>query len=266
MQRSAEQALRDFSANLTAQKFEVPAGVMGRNGAVSTRRFEVYRNNVLSSLCDALAANFPAIQQLLGAAYFRALGVEYVRHAPPTQPVLSEYGSDFPAFLRAFPPLQAYPYLGDVAALEWAWLRAYHGADQVCTALEDLRVVEPEVIPLVRFQVHPTAQIISSGYPVHDIFRKNRNIEGEGSRESGPQHVLVVRPQLHVTTHDIPQDKAFFFNCLASGAALGEAAEASLSQFKGFDLEQALAFLLQVGALARVASCPIEFNQRATGR
>lgn len=261
MQRSAEQVMRDFSANLTAQQFEVPAGVRGRNGAVSTRRFEVYRNNVLSSLCDALAANFPAIQQLLGETYFRALGVEYVRHAPPTQPVLSEYGSDFPAFLRSFPPLQAYPYLGDVAALEWAWLRAYHGADQVCTALEDLRAVESEAIPLVRFEAHPTAQIIASDYPVHDIFRKNRNIEGEGARESEPQFVLVVRPQLHVTTHDVPPDKGFFFNCLASGAALGEAAEASLSQFKGFDLEQGLAFLLQAGALARVASCPVELSQ-----
>ncbi|MDX5594706.1 DNA-binding domain-containing protein [Pseudovibrio sp. SPO723] len=252
MPRSAEQVLASFSGNLTRSDFLVPTGLVGRDGETSQRRFEVYRNNVLSSLSAALAANFPAIQRLLGEEYFKALAVEFVRQSPPTQPVLSEYGADLPEFVRSFPPLADYPYLGDVASLEWVWLKAYHGAELAVTAAEQLQEVTGERLNEVRFKVHPTASSVISQFPIYEIFKVNRDGAAATPVAGGGQGVLVVRPGMHVVVEQVSPETLFLFEQLKQGVSLGAAAEAGLSQFPGFDLGSCLSSLLQTGALAQV--------------
>src|SRR5690554_3007376 len=66
----------------------LPSGLTSWNRAGCERRFAVYRNNVVTSLIDVLAGNFPVVQQLVGEAFFRAMGREFVTHNPPDMPVM----------------------------------------------------------------------------------------------------------------------------------------------------------------------------------
>ncbi|MBP0650496.1 putative DNA-binding domain-containing protein, partial [Mycobacterium tuberculosis] len=61
-----------IAAALVAPDRPVPAGLEGRDGRPAGRRFAVYRNNVVVSLIDALAARFPVVAMLVGDAFFRA--------------------------------------------------------------------------------------------------------------------------------------------------------------------------------------------------
>ncbi|MGS0757134.1 HvfC/BufC family peptide modification chaperone, partial [Roseateles sp. GG27B] len=106
-----------------------PSGVRVWNGSDPSARLAVYRNNVVSSLVDALAETFPVVEQLVGSEFFRAMAVLFVRQAPPRSRVLAHYGQAFPSFIADFEPAQGLPYLADMARLEVARVAAYHAAD-----------------------------------------------------------------------------------------------------------------------------------------
>ena len=59
-----------------------PPGLRTWNGSDPARRLAVYRNNVVSSLIDALADTFPVVQRLVGTEFFRAMAGVF---APPAQ-------------------------------------------------------------------------------------------------------------------------------------------------------------------------------------
>jgi len=56
----------DFAAALLNAQLPYPKGLCSRNGADPSRRFAVYRNNVQSSLINALADSYPVVLQLVG--------------------------------------------------------------------------------------------------------------------------------------------------------------------------------------------------------
>ena len=251
-----------FAAALLARD-AVPAGLAAPAVGDAGRRLAVHRNNVAVSLVEALMIAYPAIVRLLGEDYFRALAGEFVRAHPPRSPVLMDYGRGFADFIEGFPPLHAYPWLGDVARLERAWSEAYHGADSAPLSPDALGRIAPQDLARLRFLSHPAARLLRSRYPAVSIFRANRfgfraNRFGEGESarhetERG-QDALVTRPGLQVAVSLLPAGGAAFLAALLSGGTLGEAAQAGLAESGDFDLAAALAGMLAAGAFAGLAN------------
>ena len=77
-------------------------GLVGPDRKPSRRRFNVYRNNVGSSLVEALGDNFPVIKMLVGDAFFDAMARVYYTGNFPKVPMLFRYGAEFPTFLETF--------------------------------------------------------------------------------------------------------------------------------------------------------------------
>jgi hypothetical protein len=139
------------------------AAVRGNHPAA---RIAVYRNNAHSALVFTLRAAFPAVERLLGEDYFGAVIKEFIRQHPPRSPVLNEYGGEFAAFIDGFSPLHGFPYLGDLARLEWARRTAFHAADA------SLPVFDPgsrtALLSLVeqRLTWQPSLRLLHSAHPV----------------------------------------------------------------------------------------------------
>ncbi len=241
-----------FAGGLMNPAQPVPDGVVGRDGNSSEKRYGVYRNNVMVSLIDGMAANFPGVHSLVGEEYFRALAAEFVRKHPPEQPVLSEYGGAFAEFIGGFPPLADYPYLKDVAQMEWAWLRVYHGGNATPLAPDALVDISPEQLGDVVFTVIPAHAIIYSRFPLSEIWRQSRSETVDGVTPESDQAILICRPDMDVTLTGLPQDVAAFADLLFFGKTLGEAAEVTSSVYDGFDLSQALGTLLSARVFAEV--------------
>lgn len=118
-----------FADALLAREFACPPGLRTWNGSDPAPRFAVYRNNVIVALIDALADTYPAVQQLVGEEFFRAMAREFALDHPPTSPVMAHYGEGFAEFVADFPPAAALPYLADMARLEYLYVQVYHAAD-----------------------------------------------------------------------------------------------------------------------------------------
>jgi uncharacterized protein (UPF0276 family) len=101
--------LPGFAETLLDPRAPIPAGLRTWNGSDPARRFDVHRNNVVTSLTAALAATFPVVLELVGADFFQAMAREFVRAAPPASPVLAEYGEAFADFVAGFRRRRACP-------------------------------------------------------------------------------------------------------------------------------------------------------------
>lgn len=232
----------EFAFALTDPDTAPPQGLVDPEGRAAGARFDVYRNNVVVGLTEALATGFPAIRGLVGAAFFTAMAGTFVRAHPPTSPVLTRYGTDFPTFLEDFAPVAHLPYLADVARLELALRAAYHAADT--RPVDPARLETPE-LEQAKLTLAPALGLVRAPYPVHAIWRAGVDPTAPKAR-GGAQDVLITRPDFDPVATPIPPAAAHFVESLMQGARLGAAMERAGDDL---DLAAILTLLLQGGAI-----------------
>jgi|WetSurMetagenome_2_1015567.scaffolds.fasta_scaffold06885_3 hypothetical protein len=252
MSPASASAQTQFAASLLAPDRPCPPGLTAWNGSDPARRLAVYRNNVLSSLIDALADTFPVTQALVGVEFFRALAARFVRCHPPRSCVLAHYGAELAPFIDAFEPARSVPYLGDVARLEFARVQAYHAADAEIVSGDAVRraLAEIERLDELQARCHPSVSVLASAHAVVSIWAAHQG-EGElGTVDSdAPEAALVVRLHEDVLVLRLPPGADTFITALQRGVPLGAAAAQAAQQAPAFDLPAALALLLSHGAL-----------------
>ncbi|WEX73864.1 DNA-binding domain-containing protein [Sinorhizobium numidicum] len=230
-----------------------PALVSGPNGKAADKRFNVYRNNVIVSLIDALAAAFPATLRITGETFFRAMARFHIRETPPTSPLLFEYGRDFPEFIEYYEYAQSMPWLADVARIERAWLDAYHAADAAVLQPGALTSIPPEKLGDLVFEAHPATRIVRSAYPAVTIFSANRSSDPVGRIDAtAPESALVTRPALEVEIRRLPPGADTFLGLLLAEKTLSQAATAAGACCPEFNLTAGLLVLLEAGAFAAI--------------
>lgn len=242
-----------FARALRDPASPVPRPVRNTEAAPSTRRFNVYRNNMVVSLVDALKAAFPAIHRLVGEDYFNAVARAYIDKHPPSSPVLLRYGRRFGDFLEQFPTASGVPYLGDVARLEWAHIHALHAADAEPAAIESLASLPEKVLSSARLELHPSVMHVASRWPVVALWSACVNPDDAGDVDMNTAQTAVVsRPALRVGVHAAPPGGGAFLAALAEGSSLGVAAAQAMEADEAFDLAGQLQFVFQIGAVATV--------------
>ncbi|HEX9391535.1 MAG TPA: DNA-binding domain-containing protein [Usitatibacteraceae bacterium] len=222
------------------------AGPAIRAGALTAaRRLEIYRYNVLANLRGALADIYPVVQAIVGEAFFRHAAEQFIRVCPSRSGDLNQFGQDWAAFLATYPHARDLPYLADVAKLEWAWHESFHAADHAAFDLARLSSVAPEQHGRLRFQLHSSVRLLSSGFPLFHIWEVNQPGYG-GAMEldwtTGGDHLLIHRQGVEVSIHRLEPAAWKFLRALSAGAELEQAAEQALEADAEFDLQ---GFLLQ---------------------
>jgi hypothetical protein len=217
-------------------------------------RLRIHRHHVLASLTAALAATFSTVEAVVGADFFAGMARAFILKAPPAQPVLSEYGADFPAFVGAWPDASGLPYLADVARLDWALNLAY-GAPQVpALRLEDLAAVPPDELPGLPVALKPGVAIITSAYPIDRIWVLSHRPDEAGddpvALDAGAVRLLVFPRTDDAAFIALDACEAALAVSLLQGKALGEAFKAAAAAGPDGDPRQAMGRLLAVGALS----------------
>jgi hypothetical protein len=240
----------DFSRALADPTRPAPADVCRQVKLAQSRRFDVHRNNMTVSLIEALEASFPAVHRLVGSDFFHAAAKTYIRRHPPRSPVLLLYGETFGDFLAGFEPARSVPYLGDVARLEWARLRAFHAADAEPLCVARLAEVPQQRLAGLRFTLHPSLQLLASRWPIASLWAVTGGSDPAHEVDmAAGEAVAVIRPVLTVELRILPPGGYGFIAALAAGATLGVAAEQALLQQPDFDLATHLQGLFALGAV-----------------
>jgi hypothetical protein len=142
------------------------------------------------------------VRQLVGDEFFGGLAHEYAAHYPSSSGDLNQYGTQFAPFLGQFAPARALPYLGDMAALEWACHRAHYAADAPHVGNNSLgHFSGATTLALTLFAWHPAVSVLSSAYPIAAIWLAHQQptaaptLAGMAldAPAATPQHALVWR-------------------------------------------------------------------------
>jgi hypothetical protein len=237
-----------FADALLDAERPIPCGITAHNAAIPTRRFAVHRNNMVAGLVKALKSRFPAVERIVGEEFFAATARVFVMERPPRSPMLAIYGDEFAAFIAAFEPARELAYLADVARLEAARTRAYHAADATPVDAGQFAALDARTVGGIRIDMHPSAEIVRSRYPIATIWAMN-----SGEQELAPienwrgEDALVVRPYLDVEVRTLPPGGAAFLLALAEGRSLDQATEVAFADDSNFDLIGNLAGLICSG-------------------
>ena len=254
---AAQDRAGDWAAALLDPMRVCPPGLQVWNASDPTLRLAVYRNNVIASLVDGLAASFPVVQALVGEAFFRAMAAVFVRSAPPRSPVLAQYGAGFAGFISSFTPAGALPYLPDIARLEHARIQAFHAADAPVLAAADASSAmgHGEHTGALRLVCHPALHLVRSAYPVAALWAAHQDDAAVALGDidlSQAETALVLRPALTVQVIALAPGDAAFAGALWRQADLASAAADAAQTDPGFDLAASLRLLLVHGALTAV--------------
>ncbi len=244
-----------FAAALLDAGRPCPPGLRAWNGSDPAARLAVYRNNVVSSLIDALADTFPVVQQLVGEAFFRAMAGVFARQSPPRTCILAHYGEGFAEFIEQLEPARAVPYLADMARLELARVQAYHASDvePVSSEALTLALASGDRIGELRLVCHPSVTVMQSPYAVASLWAAHQTKGDLGMIDLGRgEAAIVLRQNLDVLTLRLPPGAAEFVAAIQRGRGLGEAASAAVIATADFDLSATLALLLGHGALTSI--------------
>ncbi|MEI9924250.1 MAG: DNA-binding domain-containing protein [Bradyrhizobium sp.] len=242
---------RDFAAALLYPGRHVPPGLVGPDGEPSTKRFNVYRNNVIAGLTAALKEAFPAVARIVGDEFFAVMARIYVAEEPPNSPIMLEYGEGFADFIGRFEPAETLPYLRDVARIERAWAEAYHAPDARPLDPRVFTEIGPDRLPDLRVIFHPSIRVVRSQYPSLAIWQMNveDRMPVPVDLEAGGDDVLVLRPDADVEIRSLPPGGAEFIRALRESRSILEAMKHAMTTDHRFDLATNLSGLMGANAL-----------------
>eukprot|EP01037_Dinobryon_pediforme_P007705 gene7709-7766_t len=230
-----------------------PLDLVSFNGSDPEHRFAIYRNNVMVSLMDGLAAKFTTLRALVGETFFQAMARIYTVSHPPKSRLMADYGEDFPDFIEGFAPANCVPYLADMARLELARVSAYHAADgRACTAA-DFAALDHDILFDITVVPHPSAQILSSKFAIFSLWAAHQGALDIGNVDPEvPESVLICRPALDVEVTHLPVGVAEFLAALSNGQTIGEAVAMALAAQEHFNLGTAFQILVGTGVVSKL--------------
>jgi hypothetical protein len=214
--------------------------------------FLVYRNTVMKGASDALLANFPTVERLVGSEWLQAAAARYVREFPPTDARLLHYGQGFPDFLDAFEHARDLPYLGNVARIDLLWNEA-HGAEvEPALDVASFAAIEPALLAGVRLKLRATARWKwFPGQPAYTLWRCNRElVDVPAELDWVSEGVLISRSTAVVDWYPLSMGECAFLDACAADVPLEDAAEYATQAEPEMDLMNMLSRLIAANVFA----------------
>ena len=209
----------------------------------------VYRNTVLSGSIEALRANYPAIARLLGDEMFDGVAADFWAEYPPRIPVLALYGDHFPEWLRGQSWTGEFPYLADVARIDWNYIEALFSPDRQALDMSQLHGLSDW--QALRLDLHPATRFDWLKTPAMSIWSAQREgFQGEHEFDWVAEGVLITRPDLEVHATRLEREAHHFLSDIRLGASIGDAALATAALYPETEMGSLFTTLVNLGAFA----------------
>lgn len=231
-------------------------GLLTTGGELTAQqRVAVYRGSSREARLSSLDVVFPVCRSILAERCFRGLATAYLDATPSLSGDLNLYGDTFPDFLRgpieSANELAAFPYLADLARLEWNWHAVYYAPNDPPFDMEGFdRASGGGGAEGIRFRLAAGLRLLWSDYPVGEIWRRHREGADTSCVPMGNGDRLVIRRDVYVPLIEaVEPGLSALLAAIAEGRSLGELAAG------GLDLER-LPGLIAAGWISGFSAPP----------
>ncbi|WP_426196135.1 DUF692 family multinuclear iron-containing protein [Massilia sp. DWR3-1-1] len=218
------------------------------DGAAVSARLAMYRGQLAGTWHKTLAGAYPVLRQLVGEEFFEGLSGAFGLAQPSADADLHRFGAALAPFLERFAPAAGYPYLADMARLEWAVHRAYFAPDTEALRADALAALSPAQCEAARFGWHPAASLLASPWAVASLWQAHHG-QAFPPTMASPEQLIVVRPRWQAQVVALTPARWAAIDCLARGGTVGSALDAAFAHEPAFDIGAALAQWVALGCL-----------------
>jgi uncharacterized protein len=240
-------------------------------GSAAAARLGIYRGNLSANWEKGLTAAYPVVRALVGEEFFGGLARAYGKACPSKEPDLNLFGARFAEFLAGFEHVAQYPYLPDMARLEWALHVSYYAPDLPSVNAADLAGLPPDRIESMTLALHPASALLQSKWPVSTLWLAHQPDGPAFPREMAQGcFALVVRPQWQPQLVELSAAAFAALSACGRGESFGAALDAAFALDENFDvatqLRQWLALSVFAGEKAKAEAGRAAVPTRASVR
>lgn len=216
----------------------LPEWIAGDERLSAAERLDVYANMYFFRLKDALAEDFAKTESVLGEARFHNLVTDYLLAHPSEHWSLRYAGKALAPYLAFHPIAKDFPWLGDLAAFEYARADVFQAEDAAILSRNDLAAVAPEGWEGLFFRPVPALHLLRLSWAVDELWERLDEGGEAGDVAEGERSVLLFRDGTRARHQLLPPDEAMALRLLLSGRSFGEICERLLT---AGDMEEAAA-------------------------
>ena len=199
-----------------------------QGGASGEERLNVYANGYTARVREALAEVYESIYHVLGADQFSALSDDYSVCYGTDDYNLNFIGRHLPGFLQTLPLKEDFPFLPDLARLEWLIWQAFHSFDEPPFTHRELASIPLEEWDNARMIFQPSVQVVASPWPILTIWRARHDSAKSSAIINAlahPERVLVSRKGDQVQCELLNEAQYTLLQGLLNGKSLGAVCE-----------------------------------------
>lgn len=223
-----ERLQRRFVRSVTfAADADLIAAVTGGGRLSAAQAIGVYRDAYPARLTEALGETYEACWRVMGDEEFFAAARDFIARAPSRSYNLSDYGEGFPEFLESRPQAEDVAFLGDLARLEWAFIRLFH--TRAHEGLEPAALAAaagPESI----LRLGAACVLLSLKHSVYGIWKRDRADDTplEPTEWEGSQRLVLYKSGTNqIFARELSAAEHAALAALAQGRPLGAALDAA---------------------------------------
>ncbi len=159
-------------------------------------RLSIYGNGYFQRIIEVLESNYSSIRNVVGENDFYDLARAYLVKYPSIFKSIDDVGAPMSPFLKKHPLSKKFPFLPELAHLEWTAHQAFFADDVAPLALATFENIPPSKWLRATFTLDPAVTLLKLFWPVDLLWRDDgkwdqRRIK---SMKRGPLRVLVYRP------------------------------------------------------------------------
>ena len=247
-----ENLFEQFIAGLYGESIDAGTLISASGNLSPQEQLSIYRGSVLGNLSQALGDIFPVVKACVGNDFFNAMSVKYIAENPSRSSSLDDYGEQLPKFIALFPPLKNFPYLEDVALLEWHWHRTFHRRDEVSFDATSLGLVQEQQMDSITFQLPKSLTLLESNYPTVKIWEMNSGLVPEQTIDlaEGREDFVIWRVNLATKVKVLSKLEAALLKAIQKGDSLGTICQHALSYYPNEEVNEALSAAVAEGWIA----------------
>jgi len=160
-----------FQAYLLHADTQIEDMIIGTDDAPVALRLMIYGNAYKARLLEALESTYSILKTYLGDDDFNQLGNEYIDTYPSTYRSIRWFGDRFPEFLISHSHYGDYPFISELAKIEWTMALVFDAADDAILIPNDLHTLPHHDWPHLQIHFHSSLQLINVSWNVFEIWQ-----------------------------------------------------------------------------------------------
>lgn len=209
-----------FLKYLTGSSEFLPLELIPAKKLTTKESMDIYLNGYIARLTEVLGEHFQCCWKILGDETFMEICAEYIKKHPSTEWNINRYGKAFPALLASHSAIEDYPFLADLATLEWRKQDLFHK--------KDFKGLAPDKVPPLneksRIKLVSSLEIGTSAFNLPAIFTAAKSEEGQfPDNWEETASWIMYKNDYQVYLHQISQCSYQLMYSLTTGKTLNEA-------------------------------------------